>query len=204
VEDGDEEELEEAEIERFLDPLDFSSDADSTVVSAGPSATIDAASTGLKSTANKVEKDHDKDLAAAKPKGKTRRASTAASASSGNTIKAKSADLGGDDKAAAKGGSEKDRRASAQYPIGTEVSKDFGGVGKFIRQSEQIFSMYLPLDLSCRVHDLFIHSSHAKVIPTLSIMAQPIEVKLSRMMIPLVFTGSDIPMVTRRIWIPRK
>lgn len=194
MEDGDEEELEEAEIERFLDPLDCSSDADSTVVSAGPSATIDVASTDLKSAANKVEKDHDKDLAAAKPKGKTRRANTAASASSGNTIKAKSADHG----------SEKNRRASAQYPIGTEVSKDFEGVGKFIRQSEQIFSMYFPLDPSCRVHDLFIYSSHAKVIPTLSIMAQPIEVKLSRMMIPLDFTGSDIPMVTRRIWIPRK
>ena len=34
VEDGDEEELEEAEIERFLDPLDCSSDAGSIATAA--------------------------------------------------------------------------------------------------------------------------------------------------------------------------
>ena len=131
VEDGDEEELEEAEIERFLDPMDCSSDV-------GSIATTTAATTSSEDGASGKAK-----VSTRKPRGRSRGASTAA-ATSGNddtddrempakeskgkskgakatASKARSVDRGNGDKV-----------ACVQYPIGTEISKDFDGVGKSI------------------------------------------------------------------------
>lgn len=133
VEDDDEEELEEAEIERFLDPMDCSSDADSSVAASMAAAVTTAVTTaGRKSNADEAAMESE-DVAAAKPEGTTRGA-----AAREDSVTVKSADRGkGDKAAAAKDGPKKNKKTSAPYPIGTEISKDFDGVGKCI-QSEYI------------------------------------------------------------------
>ena len=145
MEDGDEEELEEAEIERFLDPLDCSSDADSSIAVSIKAAAVATAVTaaGKKSSADESAIES-KDDAAAKPGGKTRGA-TAAAAAQVDAVTAKSTDRGkGDEAAAVEDGPKKSQETSALYPIGTEISKDFDGVGKCI-QSENIafFQIYV-------------------------------------------------------------
>ena len=143
MEDGDEEELEEAEIERFLDPLDCSSDADSSIA---VSITAAAVTTDVTTAGKKTSADESaigsKDVAAAKPEGKTRGATAAAAQE--DAVTAKSTDRGkGDEAAAAKDGPKKNQETSDLYLIGTEISKDFDGVGKCI-QSEYIafFQIY--------------------------------------------------------------
>ena len=136
MEDGDEEELEEAEIERFLDPLDCSSDADSSIaVSLTAAVTTAVTTAGIKSSADESAIES-KDVAAAKPEGKTRGATAAAAEE--DAVIAKSTDRGKEDvAAAAKDRPKKNQKTSAIYPIGAEISKDFDGVGKCI-QSENI------------------------------------------------------------------
>ena len=138
MEDGDEEELEEAEIERFLDPLDCSSDADSSIaVSLTAAVTTAVTTAGIKSSGDDSAVES-KDVAAAKPEGKTRGATAAAAAAQDDAVIAKSTDRGKEDEtAAAKDRPKKNQKTSAIYPIGTEISKDFDGVGKCI-QSENI------------------------------------------------------------------
>ena len=130
VEDGDEEELEEAEIERFLDPLDCSSDAGSIATAAAATSSEDGTNSKTKVSTKKPRRKSsgdstaaatsgnddadDKETPAKEPKGKSKGAKATAS-------KAKSVDRGNADKA-----------ACVQYPIGTEISKDFDGVGKSI------------------------------------------------------------------------
>ena len=151
MEDGDEEELEEAEIERFLDPLDCSSDADSSIaIPVTAVVTTAGTAAGQEQTTDDKAAIEEKDTAAAKPKGKANGASAdvatasavasadaaTASATPKDALAGNSADRRSGDKATtAKGGPKKSRKASAPYPIGTEISKDFGGVGKCI-QSE--------------------------------------------------------------------
>ena len=157
VEDGDEEELEEAEIERFLDPLDCSSDADSSIAVSVTAAVTSAVTTaGKKSSADEPAIESE-DVAAAKPEGKTRDAAAAAAAAQEDAVTAKSADRGIGDKAAAtKDGpkknrkdrsKKKDQKISAPYPIGTEISKDFDGVGKCI-QSFRASTWHFPKSMS--------------------------------------------------------
>ena len=138
MEDGDEEELEEAEIERFLDPLDCSSDADSSIaVSLTAAVTTAVTTAGIKSSGDDSAVES-KDVAAAKPEGKTRGATAAAAAAQDDAVIAKSTDRGKEDEtAAAKDRPKKNQKTSAIYPIGTEISKDFDEVGKCI-QSENI------------------------------------------------------------------
>ena len=130
MEDGDEEELEEAEIERFLDPLDCSSDAGSIATAAAATSSEDGTNSKTKVSTKKPRRRisgastaaatsgnddaDDKETPAKEPKGKSKGAKATAS-------KAKSVDRGNADKA-----------ACVQYPIGTEISKDFDGVGKSI------------------------------------------------------------------------
>lgn len=140
VEDGDEEELEEAEIERFLDPLDCSSDVGSIATTAATTSSEDGtsgkakvstrkprgrssgASTDAATSAN--DDADDKETPAKEPKGKSK--GTKATAS-----KAKSVDRGNGDKA-----------ACVQYPIGTEISKDFDGVGKSIETGQTYITIF--------------------------------------------------------------
>ena len=162
MEDGDEEELEEAEIERFLDPLDCSSDADSSI------AVSITATAGEKSSADESAMES-KDVAAAKPEGKTRGATAAAAtaaAAQEDAVTAKSTGRGkGDEAAAAKDGPKKNH---AFYPIGTEISKDFDGVGKCI-QSEYILHSNFPNLCPCLIfvqsQSLYFSPNHNNLLP---------------------------------------
>ena len=166
MEDGDEEELEEAEIERFLDPMDCSSDADSSIaVSITAAVTTGVTTAGQKAKADEAAIES-KDAAAAKPEGKTRGATAAAAREDAVTVK--SADRGkGDKAAAAKDGPKKNKKASAPYPIGTEISKDFDGVGKCIQSECNIaFSRSMPMFVDLRSEPIFYFSpNHNNLLP---------------------------------------
>ena len=175
MEDGDEEELEEAEIERFLDPMDCSSDADSSIaVSITAAVTTAVTTAGQKAKADEAAIES-KDVAAAKPEGKTRGATAAAAREDSVTVK--SADCGkGDKAAAAKDGRKKNQKAGALYPIGTEISKDFDGVGKCIQSEYIAFFQTMPM-FDLRSEPIFYFSpNHNNLLPMLPI----IHISLSR------------------------
>lgn len=163
MEDGDEEELEEAEIERFLDPLDCSSDADSSIAVSMTAAVTTAVTTADKKSSADESAIESEDVAAAKPEGETR----GAAAAQEDAVTAKSTNRGkGDEAAAAKDGTKKNQKTSALYPIGTEISKDFDGVGKCI-QSEYIvfFPNLCPCLIFVQSRSFYFSPDHNNLLP---------------------------------------